>query len=132
MYRRKALKDCPRFDLLHLGYERIRSLSLHHNRRLITHLDLCMPPKLLSATGLPRTEAAPEGVFPAARRAASSSSRTLPPRGKSAENFWRARFLRNRALPHRRHRFVATKICATCFASSLPQDLSVQLMFELH
>jgi hypothetical protein len=56
--------------------------------------------------------------------------RTLPPRGKSAENPWHSHFSRNRAPPHRRHRFAARKICATRFASSLPQDSSVQLMFE--
>jgi hypothetical protein len=39
-------------------------------------------------------------------------------------------FSPTRAPPHLRHRFAATKICATRFASSLPQDLSSQLMFE--
>jgi hypothetical protein len=57
--------------------------------------------------------------------------RTFPPRGKSAENRWRSRFSQNRALPHRRHGLAATKIRATRFASSLPQDLSAQLMFDL-
>jgi hypothetical protein len=58
-------------------------------------------------------------------------ARTFPQRGKSAENVWRPHFLRDRALPHRRHRFAATKICASCFAASLPQDLSAQVMFDL-
>jgi hypothetical protein len=57
--------------------------------------------------------------------------RTFPPRGKSAVNPWRSRFSRNRAPPHRRHRFAATKICAIRFATSLPQDSSAQVMFEL-
>jgi hypothetical protein len=46
-------------------------------------------------------------------------------------NFLAVAFLRNRALPHRRHRFAATKICTSCFAASLPQDSSAQLMFDL-
>jgi hypothetical protein len=62
---------------------------------------------------------------------AAGRGRTFPPRGKFAEFFWRLRFSRDRAPPHRRHRFAATKICASCFASSLPQDSSAQLMFEL-
>jgi hypothetical protein len=56
--------------------------------------------------------------------------RTFPPRGKSAENPWQSRFSPTRAPPHRRHRFAATKICASCFATSLPQDLSAELMLE--
>jgi hypothetical protein len=53
-----------------------------------------------------------------------------PSRGKFAENFWRSRFSWDRAPPHCRHGFAATKICEICFASSLPQDFSAQLMFD--
>ena len=67
-------------------------------------------------------------LFPTGRIVRGS---TFPPRGKSAANRWRPRFSRNRAPPHRRHRFAATKICASCFATSLPQDSSAQLMFDL-
>jgi hypothetical protein len=42
-----------------------------------------------------------------------------------------AAFSQDRAPPHRRHGFAATKIRAIRFAASLPQDLSPQLMFEL-
>jgi hypothetical protein len=63
--------------------------------------------------------------------AALSVAQTFPPRGKSAANPWRPRFSPTRGPPHRRHGFAATKIRATRFASSLPQDLSSQLMFDL-
>ncbi len=62
---------------------------------------------------------------------AQCRTQTFPPRGKSAENVWQPPLSRNRAPPHRRHGFAATKMRASCFASTLPQDLSAQLMFEL-
>ena len=65
------------------------------------------------------------------RSSVHRSRPTFPPRGKSAENRWQSRFSRNRAPPHRRHGFAARKIHAIRFATSLPQDLSAQLMFEL-
>jgi len=39
-------------------------------------------------------------------------------------------FFAEPGAPHRRHRFAATKIRATRFATSLPQDLPAHLMFD--
>jgi hypothetical protein len=51
--------------------------------------------------------------------------------GKFFANRWRSPFSRNRAPPHCRHGFAARENCAICFATSLPQESSAQLMFDL-
>jgi hypothetical protein len=107
--------------------EHVPHLSIHHN----LHLDFCTCAcSACRQARLDCHEVHRKVVFPPAGYR-TVRARAFPPRGKSAENRWRLPFAQNRAPPHLRHGFAATKICATRFASSFPQDSPAQLMFEL-
>jgi hypothetical protein len=69
-------------------------------------------------------------VFPPAKYR-THRRRTFPPRGKSVENFWRPHFSRNRAPPHRRHRFAARKFAQAALPQRCRKTRQRELMFEL-